>query len=234
MKLNKPSTKTKLAISSLAVLALTAGMSVAQAQILTFEGLQNLEPIDNYYNGGFGGDGSGPGPNYGITFGADSLAIIADSAGGSGNFSGNPSGDTIAFFLSGPGDIMDKASGFNTGFSFYYSSQSQANTGSEGAVTVWSGPDGTGSELADIPLADTPNTAGYNVWDPIGVAFSGTAESAVFTGGANFIGFDDITLGSSVPDTQTVPDGGGLTLDLIAGLALAAAGFVAKKNAVSC
>lgn len=53
---------------------------------LTFEGLQDNEQVLNYYNGGFGGNGSGPGPNYGITFGSDSLAIISTAAGGNGNF----------------------------------------------------------------------------------------------------------------------------------------------------
>src|SRR4051812_24420823 len=75
----------------------TATAAHAAVVVLTFEGLQNLEPIENYYNGGLGGLGSGPGPNYGITFTSDSLAIIAASAGGSGNFSNNPSGSTIAF-----------------------------------------------------------------------------------------------------------------------------------------
>jgi len=35
---------------------------------LTFAGPQDQEPILNYYNGGLRGSGSGPSPNYGITF----------------------------------------------------------------------------------------------------------------------------------------------------------------------
>jgi hypothetical protein len=200
--------KSKLAIAVSATALSLGCTSVARASIvLTFEGLQNLEPIDSYYDGGLGGDGSGPGPDYGITFGSDSLAIISGAApGGSGNFSGQPSGVTVAFFLGGPGDVMDDPSGFTTGFSFYYSAVVYPGT-----VTVWSGLDGTGTELASIDLAVTPEggpgcTYGlYCPWIPIGVAFSGTAESAIFSGTANYIGFDNITLGSSTPGGTPEP-----------------------------
>lgn len=177
---------------------------------LTFEGLQNLEPIANYYDGGTGGFGSGPGPNYGITFGSDSLAIIDSSAGGSGNTSNDPSGDTVAFFLSGAGDVMDVAAGFNTGFSFFYTSPYDT-----GVVDVYSGLDGTGTLLASLTLPTTASYCGpepYSCWDPIGVTFSGTAESVVFSGTANYIAFDNITLGSSTPGGGTTPEPTSLVL----------------------
>jgi hypothetical protein len=173
-----------------AVLAVAGPVALANTvNVLTFEGLQDQEPINNYYNGGVGGFGSGPGPNYGITFTSDSLALISASAGGSGNFANNPSGDTIAFFLSGQGDTMNVSGGFTTGFSFFYAAAF------DGSVDVYDGPNGTGSVLAHLDLAATPDP--YDVWVPIGVTFLGTAESVVFGGAANFIGFDDITLGSS-------------------------------------
>jgi hypothetical protein len=94
-------------------------------------------------------------------------------------------GAQIAFFLSGAGDIMDKPSGFTTGFSFFYSAVT-----APGSVTVWSGLDGTGTMLADIPLPVTPEMGPGCVrpfcpFLPIGVTFSGTAMSADFTGTAN-------------------------------------------------
>lgn len=187
------SLKTLLAGAGLA--ALLGGASAASAApiVLTFEGLGDQEAIDSYYAGGFGGNGSGPGPNYGITFGSDSLALIEGSAGGSGNFSNPPSGVTVAFFLSGPGDVMDVPAGFDTGFSFYYADQ----VGFTGNVSVYSGLDGTGTLLASLSLPSTPDP--YNVWVPMGVAFSGTAESAIFSGSADYIGFDNITLGAATP-----------------------------------
>jgi hypothetical protein len=172
----------------------------AQADVvLTFEGLADGEPINNFYAGGTGGFLSGPGPNYGITFSSDSQALISAAAGGSGQFSNNPSGVTVAFFRGGVGDTMNVPSGFNTGFSFFYADQ----VGFTGNVSVYSGLNATGDLLATLSLPSTPNP--YTVWVPIGVSFAGTAESVVFSGSANFIGFDDITLGSATPGTVPLP-----------------------------
>lgn len=92
---------------------------------------------------------------------------------------------------------MNVAGGFTTGFSFYYADQ----VGFTGTVNVYSGPSGTGTLLASLSLPSTPDP--YNVFVPVGVTFSGTADSVIFSGAANFIGFDNITLGSGTP---TVPE----------------------------
>jgi len=232
MNLRKLSATTA-AIAALSVGALVAGPAHAAAVTMTFEGLQDQEPIGNYYNGGTGGFGSGPGPNYGVSFGSDSLAVISELQGGSGNFEGAPSGKTVAFFLSGPGDVMNVAAGFNTGFSFYYSAVVYP-----GDVTVWSGLNGTGTELADLNLPVTPSggpgcsgATSYCPWVPAGVTFSGTAESAVFSGTANYIAFDNITLGSATPGAPgPVPGTGlaGLVLLAAAGAAARARGLMAR------
>jgi hypothetical protein len=212
-----------------AMLALAANAGVVT---LTFEGLQTGEEVLNYYNGGLGGSGSGPGPSYGITFGVDSLAIISAASGGGGNFDGNPSGDTILYFLSGSGDLMDVAAGFNTGFSFYYSAPSYA-----GSVTVYSGLDGTGSVLATLALPLTPDGHSYGApcsgsydycpWVPVGVTFSGTAESVLFSGSANYIGFDNVTLGASIPGGGSTPEPGAFSL---LGLGLASLVMYARRK----
>jgi MYXO-CTERM domain-containing protein len=212
-----------------AALALCAAGTVrASVDVLTFEGLQNLEPIGNYYNGGLGGFGSGPGPNYGITFGSDSLALVSKYSGGTGNIANLPSGITAAFFLSGPGDVMNVSGGFTTGFSFYYSAALAAS------VSVYSGPDGTGSLLQTLSLGVNYNDpsaphpdAPYNHWDPIGVTFTGTAMSVIFSGTANFVVFDDVTLGSSTPGSA-VPEPSSFA---IAGLGiLGFAGYALRRR----
>jgi hypothetical protein len=200
--------------------AVCVGQTRTTPVTLNFEGLQDNEPILNYYNGGLGGGvgggvGSGPGPNYGVVFGADALAIVSESAGGTGNFSGNPSGNTIAFFLTGPGVIMNVPKGFTTGFSFSYSSADNI-----GSLTVYDGLDGTGNVLATISLAATGTPCNgsqftFSCWKARGVAFTGLAKSVNFSGTANQIGFDDITLGSQTPGvggtltliTSTLPNG---------------------------
>jgi len=205
----------KYAVVGAALVLCSAAQSRASIT-LTFEGLKDSEPIDNFYNGGYGGGvnggpGSGPGPNYGVSFTSDSLAIISQlTSNGSGNFANNPSGVTVAFFLIGAGDMMNIAGGFNTGFSFYYSAAEA------GSVTVWSGLNGTGNLLATVsltaqynnpsaPYPEGPNGPTFNNWTPIGVSFSGTAESAIFSGAANYIAFDNITLGSSTPYATPEP-----------------------------
>jgi hypothetical protein len=171
--------------------AMVSTSSAFAVSVLTFEGIGDLQEIGNYYNGGGGG-------NLGVSFGPDSLALIGTDAGGSGNFSNAPSGSTIALFLSGPGNVMNVLGGFTTGFSFYYAAFNAGN------VDVFSGMDGTGDLLASLILPATPDPV--NVWAPIGVAFLGTAQSAVFGGMANRIGFDNITLGDGTPSVGAIPE----------------------------
>jgi hypothetical protein len=202
---------------------LMLGSYSALAQtVLDFEGLQNLESVGNFYNGGTGGNGSGPGPNFGIVFSSNGQAIIDADAGGTGNFGGEPSPSTILFFLSGTAATMNVAAGFDTGFSFFYSAVNQP-----GFVTVWDGPNGTGNILATLVLPITPSDGGdpngaFSPFFPIGVAFAGTALSVDFGGTIDQIGFDNITLGSETP---VVPEPGSVTL-----LALGAASLLAWRE----
>ncbi len=195
------------AISALFAANLSSGQSSTPIT-LTFEGLQNDEPVLTYYAGGFGGFGSGPGPNYGITFGSDALAVISQAAGGTGNFDNNPSGVTTVSFVSGSGVIMNVSGGFTNGFSFYYASGNIS-----GSVTVYDGPNATGNLLATVNLAATgqycdPNYQ-YSCWTTQGVQFGGIAQSVDFSGAANGIGFDNITLGSSTPGSGSPPPSNG-------------------------
>jgi len=180
----------------------------ADTIVLTFEGVGDQAAINDFYNGGTDSAGNS-GTNYGISFTSDSLGIISRLAGGNGNFEGNPSGSSIAFFLLGAGDTMNVAAGFPTGFSFYYSSSTA------GSIDVYSDLNGTGTLLTSVAI--DPNfqshcaagaSTSFCSWDPVGVTFAGTAESVVFGGTANQVGYDDITLGSAtaggdVPEPTT-------------------------------
>jgi hypothetical protein len=210
------------------LLSIGATSAFANSVTLTFTGLQNLEPIDNYYDGGAGGDGSTGGTNYGVSFSSDSLALISKTAGGTGFLSNvpPPATTTAAFFLSGAGDTMDVAAGFSTGFSFYYASVSMP-----GSVSVYSGLNGTGTLLDTLSLAangtgcDTSGLA-FDCWTNTGVAFAGTAESVIFSGAADGIGFADITLGAPlVPSATPEPS----SLVLLGTGALGIAGAIRRK-----
>lgn len=174
--------------------------STNAAVMLDFEGLGNQEPVENFYDGGLGGNGSGPGPAWGITFSPNALALIDEDAGGTGNFGGEPSPDTVLFFLTGAAATMNVPGGFDTGFSFYYSA-----INNPGQIVVYDGLDATGNVLATLNLPLTPYngapdpTGDFSPLVPYGVSFSGTARSIDFAGTANQVVFDNITLGTAIP-----------------------------------
>lgn len=178
-----------------AVSALTAAQ--AHGQVLTFEGVGNQATIGDFYNGGTDSAGNS-GTNYGIGFSNNSLGLIEFGAGGTGNFTNAPSGDTVLFFLSGGAATMNVAGGFDTGFSFYYASTVA------GFINVYDGLNATGNVLATLNLSATPNP--WNEWSPIGVSFSGIAKSVDFGGTVNQVAFDNITLGAAIPGGGGVPE----------------------------
>jgi len=174
--------------------------------VLDFEGLGNSDAVSQFYNGGLSGLGFGPGPNHGVYFGGTTLALIDTDAGGTGNFANEPSPNTIMFFLSGGGAVMNVPAGFTTGFSFYYTSVGTTT------VYVYDGLDGTGNLLGSTSFPPNYNlnctgdpTGAFCHWDAVGVAFAGTAKSISFTGSEDQTGFDDVTFGSITPGPVDVP-----------------------------
>lgn len=175
--------------------------------VLNFEGVGNLAGVNDFYNGGTDSLGNS-GINYGINFSTTSLGIIDSDAGGTGNIANETSPSTVLFFLDGGAATMNVASGFTTGFSFYYA----GNSTDAGTVNVYDGLNGTGNILASLLL--TPN-GGACSGDPsgfpfcnfsaFGVSFAGTALSVDFGGVANQIVFDDVTLGSATPGAVPEP-----------------------------
>lgn len=176
-----------------AVVLAVAVPASADVIVLDFEGIGDFQPVGNYYDGGGG-------PDYGIDFSGQTLALVDADSGGGGNFANEPSPNTIMFFLNASNAILNFAAGFDTGFSFFYTSSTAAT------VTVYDGVNGTGNVLGTLDLVAQYNnncvgdpSGQFCNWSPIGVAFAGTARSIDFAGTANQTGFDDITFGSATP-----------------------------------
>jgi hypothetical protein len=156
----------------------------ADSEVLDFSALKLGEEVLGYYDGGFGSLGSGPGPNFGITF-TDDFVTVAGGAFGPSFHSEE---------LTGGSGTMDVAAGFSGPFSFYYE-----NSGPAGAVDLYSGLDGSGSLVGTLLL---PPEASFF---PAGLIQPIPFESAVFSGSPDTLIFNNITFGELViPEPATV------------------------------
>lgn len=208
--------------------ALVASASFAQADpfTLTFEGAGNQANLNNFYNGGTDSLGN-IGTNYGVEFGANALTVIDSDAGGTGNIANEPSASTVMFFLTGSA-VLNYDAGFNTGFSFYYSSFYDAT------VKVYDGLGATGTLLGSINLSAQHNkgcvgdpSGAFCNWSIGSVAFGGNAKSIDFGGTVNYVGYDNITFGSTNPAVTAVPEPESYAM-MLAGLGLI--GAIARRR----
>jgi opacity protein-like surface antigen len=205
--------------------ALTAVSMSAQAAVttLTFEGAGDYTFLTNQY------------ASDGIIFGEDAfggyaLTSVSLAGGGLSEFYNEPSPSTVMGFTV-PLGYINVPLGFDTGFSFFYTSQTPLAT-----VTAYDGLDGTGALLGTITLNaqfDTDCVAAqlgtFCNWTPSGFTFAGIARSLAFTNPSYpdlGVGFDNLTFGSAIP--TGVPEPGGMAL-LLSGIA-ALAGIARKRR----
>lgn len=177
----------------------------ASAAVITldFEGVTNNASVGNFYNGGTG-------VNYGVQFGSGAVGVIDFDAGGTAPIANEPSPSTALAFTTFGGvsnPYLTVAAGFDTGFSFFYSSSNEAT------IYVYDNVGGTGNVLGSMVLAvqragngcvGDPNGSFCN-WSQVGLSFSGTAKSIGFGEALNFTAFDNITLGANLAAVSPTP-----------------------------
>jgi hypothetical protein len=159
-----------LRFTPLAVSFLLMPDSASASTLITFDGLKDQESIGNYYNGGLGSLGSGPGPQLGLSFSGATVRLASD-AGGTANFLGEPS--PVAALFS-PGFVTLDSSAGMLSVSFYYS-----NPFGTTEIRSFSGPDLRGTILSDTLLPNTPAGPGsaFPSFAQVTITFSGAPVS---------------------------------------------------------
>ena len=190
------------------VIVATGIAEKAVAQNLTFEGVENLNQVGDFYDTALN--------DFNIQFSPDAIGLVDSDDGGNGNFSNEPSPGTILTFETSSA-TLNSSVGFVDSLSFSYVAFNPISlTDPAATINVFDEVDGNGNLLASQPLLTTPigdgdSTGGdYDFateFNHVTIPFSGTAQSVVFDAPLNprggFTGFDDISL-TPVPEPSSI------------------------------
>lgn len=213
-------------LCSAAVIATLPCLVSAAPVGLGFEGMQvdvggTYQParVHTFYDGGYSQTDPAPpqlpvdlvegSDNFHVSFDDSAVVQRSKQAGGTGNFGPRYSdyeGGTLltnlgvsALSLKNDSFVLDFRDGFDTGFSFYYSTVGDFQVG------VYDTLGGSGKVLGtqDYKINTTgcvadPND-GFCIWSVGALSFSGIAKSVRFSGLPNQALFDNVTFGSLSP-----------------------------------
>jgi hypothetical protein len=226
--------------SAAAVLVLAAVSSPSAAQVLRFDEIPGAAngrvQVGNFYHGA-----GGAAFDFGVEFVGAAEAFCLNRVGtpncSNTSWGGDPGAvargtERAGLSINAPSVVMNRAAGFTEGFSFY-----AANPFADaGQFQVWSDVNGTGTLLATRTIGATPNGAGdpscfganYCPFVANSVSFAGVGRSVRFTTvQPDFIIYDDITFGSTVPGT-VIPEPA--TTALVGAGLLALAGAARRRR----
>jgi hypothetical protein len=178
---------------SIVFLFFSVNRASATPIVLTFDELKDSEEVRNFYAGGFGSAGSGPGPLFGISFsnpGSFNAIAAKDCYIGCVEPS---SPNSLDLFNNTTITVL---SGFDTSLSFFYADVFSVNF--TGTVTIFEGVNGTGNILASVVLPDT-GTA----FTPFSMSFQGIGRSVrINTFVSDTVFFDNITFTNVLPTPE--------------------------------
>ena len=228
----------RLALGLLLAASLGAAAHAATPIVLDFHGLDGgdaRERPGDFYNGGRGSEGSGPGPAFGITFSDDALVacklgVACDDPAGADE----PTDvlrflDPRAAFAPDPDpdapSVMNVANGFTDAVSFIYASASA------GSIRIWSRLGGTGQLLGAMDLHVTKGCDDSQdcAFEAVDKSFAGLGRSVEFVGfDFDLAGFDDIHLTLADP-SSAAPEPAAWAM-MIAGFGLAGAALRRRRS----
>jgi len=174
-------------IAALAAGLLSAAPAFSATVTLGFEGAGDYSLIGEFYNGGTSETGA-TGTNYGISFGADALALANNA-----DFTYYSNAPTPGAVMApvGASSALNVVSGFTGTASFFYSSTAATT------VSIFSGLNGTGTNLGTFNLlANAQNgcSDAFCHWDATSLSFAGVAQSIQFGSAAGLAGFDNVSI----------------------------------------
>ena len=180
-------------VAAIALLCAPPVYAAAPAFLVDFEKHWDYAngAVDGYYSGGSAADGS-TGSNLGVAF-VGVAGLSNDSAFTYYSHAPTPLGVAYVFDSNA---FINLAAGVANTLYFSYASPSAV----AGAIKAYAGANGSGALLGSIDLAANSG-AGYEVWTPRSLRFSGTALSFDPGASANGVALDNI---SAVPESSSL------------------------------
>jgi hypothetical protein len=201
LTINNPNIKAAITDEQVTALGISGKINDNHPVKLNFEGIGNLDEVQQFYNGGTSNSRHAS-ENCGITFSPGATAIVDMQNGGTGNFTKDLLPNTVLFSPSFGMITINDEKGFSSGFNFSYTS-SEVLT-----ITIFDSLDGKGSILLTrtlqpvIKAGSQKTGAYYDSWLIFRESFDGVARSVVISGTPDKYALDEMTFGKTERNSE--------------------------------